>query len=427
MMLKPPIFAPFRFGTVFSPFALVSLGEVVQSLTNVQKLSLGSATPVGTRVQVTDGFVMSGESDPLTNGFFYPSGTQNGKPQYFNVEGLANGYDPIHYSGTAWRSAGGSEAALGSEDFPWQASWTLVGLILTHPAVQELTVPSTAQGGMFVSGGTQDGVWVKDVESTSDDGKDSYTILGQSVGGDYSLFWSAFLAKWNLISAGDDVYYSLSDVATPDLSGSDKFVMAVSSVAYSKRGTFNGKSYYNKIGSATSTSLSAIFWSSATWHITNAIGVDLDTSTSDVATPDLATFLLATVVTNVAWLNASDDSPASITVMSITQGELDAGVTVAGAGTATSNGAFVNRSTVVFARPSYGRLADPATIIQANDINDVDNINDNGLGGDPSYSTTEPGLRAPWLGTWITASGVIPTPTVTRNDVASEANWEIVS
>lgn len=304
-----------------------------QSLLNAQKLSLAANTAVGTQVSVTDGFVVSGFGD-ARDGFYFPYGAPDGDGSYTYLKSLpylGNGSDFIcgykTISGSQWNFGtdnvnylDGAQAADANEAFPWQADWSgsTPPLTLTHPALQQLTTTSTAQGGVFVVGGTQEGVYV--INGTQG-GRTNFPLLGVT---DARVSWS--IDRWSVRDTeGAPIYYSLSDVATPDLAGSDKITMVVNGTIYTKRGTFNGKSYYNDVSQPDSTSHSAIFWSSATWHITNLLGVDLDTSTSAVATPDLATFLLGTAVTNVAWLNASDDSPASITVTTFTQGQLVSG------------------------------------------------------------------------------------------------------
>lgn len=61
-------FSPFEKLAPFSPFTSAQSG--ILTLTNAQKLSLPANTPVGTRVQVTDGFVANG-AEGATDGFFF--------------------------------------------------------------------------------------------------------------------------------------------------------------------------------------------------------------------------------------------------------------------------------------------------------------------------------------------------------------------
>lgn len=235
----------------------------IQSLLNAQKLSLPANTPVGTRVQVTDGFVVSGlglvNGDPNADGFYFESGTVNGKPRYVKPgANTGDDYNTCYWSpdddgywvigSDAW----GRATTSSTNNFPWEADFSGYGVTLTHPAVQELTAPSTAQGGVFVSGGTQDGVY-KTFDSQT------WALLGtdplvsdfgvnailQNQGG------HAFTIYGPLGQSDDPLYYSNSAVATPDL-------------------------------------------------VPNTSGAG-------------------------GWKNASDDSPASVTVTSVTQGELDAG------------------------------------------------------------------------------------------------------
>lgn len=118
-----------------------------QSLTNAQKLSLPANTPVGTRVQVTDGFVVLSFFDE--NGFYAPFDVVNGKTRWKWVEGPDEyGTDWFFtYDGAQWTYAAGEDTQdwfdPGNEDNPWSAyrNEHLQGDgYLTHPAVQQLTV-----------------------------------------------------------------------------------------------------------------------------------------------------------------------------------------------------------------------------------------------------------------------------------------------
>ncbi len=316
-------------------------------VTNVEKLSLPIATAVGTRVSVTDAFVVSGFGD-ARDGFYFPYGdTHNERRIYIkSLPYLNNGSDFRcsfeTLSGSQWNFGtdnnnytDGAPATDGSEDYPWQADWSANSLTLTHPAVQQLAAPSTAQGGVFVSGGTQDGVY--DIRVNGSVGY--YYLLGvsENAGNSYIL---------------KDTYIDISENA----------------------------------GQA--------------WQIRDASEVTIYYSFSDVATPDLAT----------NWKNASDDSPASITVTSVTAGLLAAGFVMTESG-----------------------------IDGTNDIYQV-SVNSHGKN---SYLGLVTGRILAWDGTKWGTNDVstrprsfdnTPTPmsaafdnsaVITRDDVASEANWEV--
>lgn len=404
-MLERPLLFPFQtsMNRGFSPFRKVDMVEAgPQSLLNAQKLSLAANTAVGTQVSVTDGFVVSGFGDARDGFYFFDvaNGGSGQSARYLKqLPFIDDGSDVLAYYEHGWHIGSGSLGLVhGPSDVgtdPWDTTYDIC--TLTHPAIQQLTAPSTAQGGVFAVGGTQDGVYV--INGTQG-GRTNFPLLGVT---DARVSWS--IDRWSVRDTeGAPIYYSLSNVATPDLAGSDKITMVVNGTIYTKRGTFNGKSYYNDVSQPDSTSHSAIFWSSATWHITNLLGVDLDTSTSAVATPDLATFLLGTVVTNVAWLNASDDSPASITVTTFTQGQLVSGIQI-GDDTYQVNGNENGRlkySDVLGAQPDIAWLA-------------PDEVGDNLWRVRGFQPINVYNVAFPWQGT--------PEVPVTADAVASEVNW----
>jgi hypothetical protein len=331
--------------------ATVIFPHIPPFLTNVQKFSLPANTPVGTRVQVTDGFVVSGAIASEWNTFWFPHGTINGRVAYdfFGNTSFGEGTIAVYWSGTQWELNGGDHYAVGDTEFPWQADWAPIGypypLTLTHPAVQQLAAPSTEQGGVFVP---ELGIYTIRGQFG---GKSWYGLLGQEVsaGDAYSVTWAT--DRWFIYdNAGDPLYYSLSDVATPDLASN--------------------------------------------------------------------------------WKNASDDSPASITVTSVTQGELDAGVTVVGAGTASISG-------LVEVDGQYSKTGNFNSEPFYNLIGHSVNVNQHSIWSagesDPYWSIADsediggftgfPGTVFPWQPTWGATDSNPPAPTVTRNDVASEANW----
>jgi hypothetical protein len=163
-MVCAPMLDPLTFGSCFQPFGCAPIGSTVQSLTNAQKLSLPSSTSVGTQVSVTDGFKVSGAGA----GFYCDSGTTaNSKPVYFLTGATPNdaitnsvSWDLDSLSWIIWDQYGSDPVASANQDvaFPWLATFDTA--TLTHPAIQTLMTPSTSQGGVFVSGGTQDGIYM---------------------------------------------------------------------------------------------------------------------------------------------------------------------------------------------------------------------------------------------------------------------------
>ena len=93
---------------------------------------------------------------------------------------------------------------------------------------------------------------------------------------------------------------------------------------YTVRGTNSGKSYYNVLDSATSTTLGVIKWTGSAWIITNTSGTTLYTSSETVATPDLVvTWTLSsgvaplpvfTTVLTTTWEQLTLSNQASATV-----------------------------------------------------------------------------------------------------------------
>lgn len=282
---------------------------------NAQKLGLAANTPVETQVQVTDGFVVSGATIPGGNRFYFANGSFDSHTLYTQV-GWTDGDDDwkVYWDTDHWvvgTANDASDVASPGGAEPWLATWSAP--TLTHPAVQQLAAPSTAQGGVFVSGGTQDGI-------------------------------------------------------------------------YSKRGTANGRDYGNLLGTSDDNTSSSYTWDGVDrWRIFDVGGETLYYSLSDVATPDLAT----------NWKNASDDSPAGIAVTSVTQGEVVAGFSFNGVNfqvNGSNDGCNI-----------YADILGVAESIQR-------------AGGAWSAGGAAEGSAFPWQNG---STGV-------RNDVASEANWEVV-
>lgn len=328
MVLNPPLFKNSRFRPAAKKelfFSRRFLGHLSKSdvggpmaLLNLQKLSLPANTAVGTQVAVTDGFVVSGDPSPsaagvVTDGFYSPTGNSfGGKAVYYRAPGLLGDFTNnfFVYASNHWiltdtqddQGDIGGEAGVGNEANPWQADWSGVTppLTLTHPAIQQLAALSTAQGGVFVSGGTQDGVYSK---RGTNEGKDYFELLGVSDPDPTvtrSIYWTADPGKWFIVFDGDPIYYSLSDVADPSLasdwrnaSDDSPASITVTSVTTGQlvsgwklndvtrvvNGNLNGRNLYSDVlGVAPNLSFNGTHWSDGT-----------TTGTLNTAFPDIGT------------------------------------------------------------------------------------------------------------------------------------------
>ncbi len=302
----------------------------VLDVTNAGKLSLDPATPIGQIVRISDGFVASGFGD-ARDGFYFllvgiaPPPNPNVFIKTYPYTG--DGTDIRAYSDGTWHigndALGYADATSSGGTNPWDKTYS--GLALVSPVVQELTSPSTAQGGVFVViDGTNNGV-------------------------------------------------------------------------YTKRGTSNGKDYFNLLGSADSPSASAIAWTTpildTVWTLLDSGGLVIDTAVGDTTTPDSATWALSTVT-------------------SVTEGELAAGFNV---GDGSNGLCVVNGSSN--GRNSYLTI----TGGESDAVISWDPALNHGDG--EWFSTFTPGdinlgnVAFPWQGT--------PEVDAIRNDVGAEANWEV--
>lgn len=326
-------------------------------ITNVQKLSLSPDSPVGTQVSVSDGFYVSGTDYPIASilGFFAPTGaTVNDRPEYANKERT---YYSVFNStwilseGQASDPVGnGQDVFIGDNGTnPWDCIWSGGALgsensnpTLTHPAIQQFNAPSTAQGGVAVLGGTQDGVYIIGIGLSN--GKAFYKLLGSGDSDPDITLEVSWAGQWNIFNqSGTGLYYSLSDTLTPDLA------------------------------------------------------------------------------TN--WKNASDDSPASITVTSVSVADLVAGVWISNAGTSVVNGPYPvsGNGTGLNAYTTFP-LDTGASIFAVDTQWGLSDSN-----GD--YYKVDPRAHAfPWQEHWsLNTDGTNPIPTFIRDNVAAESNWGAVS
>jgi hypothetical protein len=191
---------------------------------------------------------------------------------------------------------------------------------------------------------------------------------------------------------------------------------------YTIDATLNGRAAFFLLGgggSANGDTISACYWYSNNqqWIITNVSTSQVYYSGSDVPTPDLAS----------NWKNASDDSPAAITVTNIEQGAIDAGLAVSGAGTSAINGSFLNNGSLNtdFGPRYYYNLVGETADAAVNSVF-MHSITKWTVGGSDQLYTYNGTDAFPFSLAFTVNNGNSPAPTVIRNNVATEANWTSV-
>lgn len=420
----------------------------VLSLTNAEKLSLSTSTPVGTKVQVTDGFVVSNYFSYSV--FLIPIGIQNGKTLYSTTDwqeviNQGSGGIAIFYDGRGWNVGnleqgpnGITDVYLpdGDEDYPWQVIVPENYPIITHPAVQELASPGSKS--ILVNGaGTNaaNGIYTKR-GSTDIDGilRNYYVKIGSQ---DYTesdaISWNG--SQWSIWDTDGNIgsyYFSSDDVDSPvdavweTTNGDDPpptlsinpnvavFVSGAGTIEangiYIESGILNAKPRYTLLGHDPTVLDYGVMWENDRWLIYDTYGGDaLYGSSDDVAYPWLAIF--------------TDNDIGSLPLpapSSITQGELDAGVTVAGTGITGFDGVYPNVVSVV-------------SVLKIEETNGENIIGNIGgyywTMGDLDFSSqyvSDVG-STPFGVSWYEDNATPPPPTVTQNNIASEANWEVTT
>jgi hypothetical protein len=142
----------------------------------------------------------------------------------------------------------------------------------------------------------------------------------------------------------------------------------------------------------------------------------------------------------------SDSKAASITVTSVSVGELVAGVTVAGAGVTpvdVGGTGLVEMDGAYNVRGNWGGVnvynrTDKPTALPDNDFGHGTSYSIFNFSAGPqwhmadsedsgAYVGSNPlAVAFPWQDTWQENDALPPIPTVTRNDVAAEENWQLV-
>ncbi len=420
-------------------------------MTNAEKLALDPATAVGTQVIVTDGFQVAFAGESGCNGFWHPVGLANGKQSYrigpnslciwiTDKWEMTDVQDDTMYS------------SMDDVAFPWLiTTWVAESGALplpttTNPVTQELQSPASAQGGVFVSGGTVDGIY--SITGT-DNSKAHYTLLGQAPDIGFSdIDWNG--SQWVITNFpdGDPTYYSISDVATPDLVVANNVVFTIDfshltmPVAFGNltvgqtglgdllvindSATTPPNAAVDLVTGNANTSNAAIAVEmaggvSTKQQIINAIVAasggkitDLGSLKISVAPidhnlePYSFTSMTGSGITTVnnGWKNSSDDTAAPITTTNVTQGELDAGVTVSGAGTTSANDKYpISGSNL--GKEKYTGLAHALDLQWNGTAWKINNANPTGATNSAIPS----------------GSAFNDSATVARNNVAAEGNW----
>jgi hypothetical protein len=163
---------------------------------------------------------------------------------------------------------------------------------------------------------------------------------------------------------------------------------------YTERGEHQGQPYYNLLGESSDAFINSLTAdANGFYYLADGGGSELFSTTAPSAVPwgDI-------------WQNSI------IIPTPITQGELDAGVTVSGAGQPDVNGNFTANVTV-----SGGPIYPENGIVSKTSIWNVYGYGDPYEGGSGAF---------PWESTFAVAGNAVsPAPTVTRNDLASLASW----
>lgn len=364
----------------------------IQSLTNAQKLLLSPSSPTDgtTKVSVSDVLRLSGAGEAGANGDYVPIGTNPTYSDSIVYKNFVTGYC-IGYGGFRTDPNGGGA--------------------------------NTLQWGVFRTGGASDG---SDLADPAYYGQTDPTIGPDDGSWDWQPTATSDIPPFGVTPAPTTILGAIQQLAAPSTAqGAVAVFGGIQNGIYPKRGLNGGKSYFNLLGADDDPNGTAISWNDGLnrWYIQLDGDDTYYYSESNVATPDLAS----------NWKYAQDGmgpfglafagDPAPITVTSVSVGELNAGATIAGAGTPEANGVLVGPTVAAGDPGNYG-------------IGDVIGATPNGnraffngtewsvgaiyFGG---YSSTQ-NRAFPWqLTDLIPDDGDAPAPTVTRNDVATEANW----
>lgn len=437
----------------------VILNKEYVSVTNEEKLSLDPInTRVGTKARISDAFIIRsanniGATTAINGAYFktirhFPNlnlsdGIFNDKPYYVHESGLW----VVYWNSAAWL-VNDIDAAIGpfscDEAYtmhPWGTTWfapyNIVGDSIInpiYPALQEFTGTSNKQGGVLVTGEPYPGIYYK---TSYINGKPRFMMSNNKT----ILFIQWDGERWALYNANTDIdiIFSSSDVATPDLATDWKKLFSITVInapgtestlngEWTRRGIYNGKPYYRKvedesIGDPFSNANERfIFWLSGSWRMKRTGEFTAYVSYEDTTSPDLVTtwFIEETSETSTPTVSLT---PASVTITSVSEGELNAGATITDAGSQIVNKIYISNGQNE-GRPHRTSLDGLSSITWVNYWKVLSE-------GDANYEDININLdnfANPWeVNQWTNAdAGVNPPPTVVRNDVASEKNWKIL-
>lgn len=164
---------------------------------------------------------------------------------------------------------------------------------------------------------------------------------------------------------------------------------------YTKRGTFNGRPYYNLIGTPNATAAYAVSWSGSDWKIFKDDGNNQYGSTDDVAYPWLVT----------TWSQNGGDTPVPTTAHIASKNALTTCAFVSGAGTTAANGIYTERPALgepVAGRKVYNLLGQPDDLANyAIFPGTITKWTITDSGGSILYTSTD-NVNSPWLvTTWV--------------------------
>jgi hypothetical protein len=249
-------------------------------------------------------------------------------------------------------------------------------------------------------------VWIK-LGQTDADGINSIAptlTYFEVFGSTGSLYYSGDaaspeLAEWAVDTGGSPAptvtpYQLLEQYSAPDETVTAVFVAGYG--IYTERGEYQGQPYYNLLGEPNDSGI-------------NSISADSNGYYSLVDGGGLELFLTA-APSLVPWGNIWIDS--LIIPTPITQGELDAGVTVSGSGEEVYNGVY----TLWGSLNGYTHYEGGSALFCYSGIWSI--------GGGEHTESSIGDVSFPWETEYnIGILGAAPAPTVTRNDLANLNNW----
>ncbi len=189
--------------------------------------------------------------------------------------------------------------------------------------------------------------------------------------------------------------------------------IATANGIYTESGTTGGKSSY--IGGPFSF---VVEWITDHWEIRDDgdLGV-IYSSTDDVAKPWLV----------MTWIKETAGELPLPTTAVLTQGDWDAGTSFTGAGNASANVTLTPRGTY-YSRPYYNKVGSPTTIPEEDTLADAvwwdADVFVQKVGTVTTYNANTDSVF-PWLASWSGQPADEPAPTVIRNTVCVESNWEV--